>query len=202
MRALPILWCFLNTASAAVTIDSNFWAAYEPYQQYSATTIRDLIALREGDLLETAQDIDGLELRVVGRSAPTASLISARVVIDSIARQRLQVKVLGYSSSPNNRQEPALTRRLLNAGQANRLTELLEVAGFWDAPYLLNSSRRDEAFIASCTDGNGWIIEAFRPGTYQLISRTNCLGPDETVSEILDFLLGIAGIATEDFTMP
>lgn len=203
MRVLPVLCCcLLNTSWAAITIGPEFWDAYQPNQQYSSAMMRDLIALREGDLLETAREIDGLELRVVGRSSPSSSLISARVVIDSIARERLQLKVLEYDPSPNSRSDPALSRRLLRMDQADALIELLEGIDFWNAPYLIEQTRPTNDIGSDCVEGNGWVVEAFRPGTYQLISRPNCRGPDQVVVEILEFLLGISGVNIDDSLTP
>jgi hypothetical protein len=191
-------WVLSGTVSAAVTLDPAFWDDYRPYQQYSPETIRDLIALSEGDLLETAREIDGLELRVVGRTSPISRLISARVVIDSVARQRLQVKVIPFDPSPNGRQRPALTRRLLSDEEAQELTALLIELKFWNAPYRLDGRDEIDRAAADCNEANGWIVEAVRPGAYQLISRTNCDSPDSAASRIRDYLLGLAGVSVAD----
>jgi hypothetical protein len=196
MRNLVFLAVFvLCSAQAAVTLDPSFWDDYQPYQQYSDAVISDLIALREGDLLETASSIDGLELRIVGRDAPGAMLISVRVVIDSVARQRLQAKTIPFDLAQSGRAKPTLQRRPLRDDEAQALTEMLETTHFWDAPYSLETVERDAVLQNACEEGNGWIVEAVRPGAYQLISRANCEGLDPSVAAIRDLLLAIAGIS-------
>ena len=173
---------------AAVSLDRDFWETYRPYQQYSAETVRELVALDEGDLLETGRDIDGLELRIVGRSAPNAPLVSVRTVIDSIAMRRLQVKVLPFSLSPSATGRPDARRRQLTADQAGMLIALLERSGFWDAPY------RPQKTAGVCRDAGHWIVEAVRPGIYQLIARDDCGDLPDIVNDIRDYLLALADV--------
>jgi hypothetical protein len=196
MRALLILACILSTpARAAVVIDSDFWDSYEPYLQYSRETLRELAALGEGDLLETAREIDGLELRVVGRNSRASNLISARLVIDSVVRQRLQVKIVSFDLSPNTNPEPTMRRRQVTAAQADALMTLLEQQHFWDAPYSVSAP---DAGSLNCSDTGHWIIEAVKPGAYQLISRMACGGLDPAAAAIRDFLLDLAGVSAAD----
>jgi len=176
---------------AAVTLDPQFWDSYRPYQQYSDELIRELFLLEEGDLLETGRDIDGLELRIVGRSAPNAALISVRAVIDSVAMRRLQVKILPLTLSPNA--APDSRRRLFTAEQAQLLTQLLERLGFWSAPY----RPAGETAGAACSDAGHWLAEAIRPGSYQLLARSDCGELDPIVADIRDYLLGLADIALD-----
>lgn len=196
MRALLILACILsNAARATVVIDSDFWDSYEPNRQYSRETMRELAALGEGDLLETAREIDGLELRVVGRDSQASNLISARLVIDSVARQRLQVKILPFELSPNTNPEPTMRRRQVTAAQADALLTLLERQQFWDAPYSVSAP---DAGSLNCANSGHWIIEAVKPGAYQLISRTTCGGLDPAAAAVRDFLLDLAGVSATD----
>jgi hypothetical protein len=197
MRRLLILSClFARPIGAAVAIGPDFWESYEPYRQYSPETIRDLAALAEGDLLETARDIDGLELRVVGRQSGASDLISARLVIDSVARRRLQVKTVPFALSPNGSPPPTVRRRLVTSAEADALTALLDRSSFWDAPYSLPIPESRD-----CADGGQWMLEAVRPGTYQLLVRTECGGLDPATAEIRDFLLDLVGIAVSDATL-
>lgn len=196
MRTLLILSCCLSSAAgAAIAIDPGFWESYEPYQQYSRETLRDLAVLREGDLLETARDIDGLELRVVGRSSRSLNLVSARLVIDSMIGRRLQVKVVPFELSPNRSTEPTMHRRPVSAAQADALIAMLERRHFWEASY---STPAPDAGSLDCSGASQWIIEAVRPGTYQLIARTACGGLDPAAAEIRDFLLDLADISAVD----
>jgi hypothetical protein len=206
---LSLLAC--GAGHAALELDAAFWDSYVPYQQYTATNLGDLVALREGDLLETGSEIDGLEIRVVGRASPTADLVSARAVIDSIVRNRLQIKVLPFALSPNERPRLESQRRQLSAAQADELQELLERLHFWDAPYSLTApvaasadgdapagvQRAAVLTPGRCTDPGHWIVEAVRPGEYELIARSDCAALDPVVAEIRDFLLGLAGITIE-----
>jgi hypothetical protein len=196
MRRLLILSCVLASAArAAVTIDPDFWESYQPYRQYPPETIRDLAALGEGDLLETARDIDGLELRVVGRRTRASALISARVVVDSVARRRLQVKTVPFVLSPNSNAAPTVRRRQVTSAEADALMALLDRSGFWDAPYTVPNSE-----LLDCADGGQWMLEAIRPGTYQLIVRIECGGLDPVATGIRDFLLDLAGISVSNPT--
>lgn len=197
MRWLLIVSCiFLIPAVAAVTIDPDFWESYQPYRQYSTEAIRDLAALGEGDLLETARAIDGLELRVVGRRSRASVLISARLVIDSVARRRLQVKTVPFALSPNSNPSPTVRRRLVTSAESDALVALLEQSNFWDAPYSLPNSEPGD-----CADGGQWMLEAVRPGAYQLIVRTGCGGLDPAAADIRDFLLDLAGVTASDPTL-
>lgn len=187
-----------ESVPAAVELDSDFWDTYDAFEQYSPETFQELIALREGDLLATGRDITHLELRVIGRDSIYDKLISARAVIDRSIGRRLQVKVLPYSLSPNASREPTLTRRLLTLEQTEALLALLDETGFWEAPYSLDASlpgERQADPTARCPEGGHWIVEAVRPGTYQLVARSTCDGLDPAIGEIRDFLLGIAGIS-------
>lgn len=192
-----------GTAAAALDLDADFWQDYVPYQQYTDSTLRDLYALQEGDLLETAREIDGLELRVIGRASAGSDLISARVVIDSVVRQRLQVKIVPFSLSPNSGPRPRLQRRQLSGAQADSLLALLEQLSFWQAPYASanrNSEAADTAASGTdprCDDAGHWIIEAVRPGSYQFIARSSCMTLDPLVTEIRDYLFGLAAIAAD-----
>lgn len=186
------LLALLATASrAAVTLDPNFWDAYEPFGQYSFATIRDLTALNEGDLLQTARDIDGLELRLVGRRSPFDPLVSARIVVDSTAMMRLQLKFIPFELPPTGRPRPRSVRRLVTAEQAARLESLLEKWDFWDAPYSLEGTA--VADQVGCENAGHWIVEAVRPGRYEIMSRSSCGGLDPAVAEIRDFLIDLAG---------
>lgn len=195
---LPILAlslaAFAAPVRAAVSLDPAFWETYVPYQQYSAATRRDLFALREGDLLETGAEIDGVELRIVGRRASYADLISARVVVDSVARERLQLKILPSELTAAQDPRPEGTRRQLSRGQAEALVALLEEVGFWDAPYRLGDDEESAAFAGACDEAGRWIIEAVRPGMYQLIARSECGGLDPAAAAIRDFLLDLADV--------
>jgi hypothetical protein len=200
-----------GTGDAAIELDATFWDNYVPYQQYTAVNLRDLVALREGDLLETGSEIDGLEIRVVGRSSSTADLVSARAVIDSIVRNRLQLKVLPFSLSPNDPPRLESQRRQLSAAQADELQELLEQLHFWEAPYSADTpddaAENGDAPAAvhsagvltpgRCADPGHWIVEAVRPGEYELIARSGCAELDPIVAQIRDFLLGLAGVSLE-----
>jgi len=192
MRRALILACLpLNPALAAVSLDRDFWETYRPYQQYSHETIDELIALDEGDLLETARDIDGLELRIVGRTAANAALVSVRVVIDSVARQRLQFKQVPYALSPNAGERPTMRRRQLDSGQTDSLLRLLEQSQFWDAPYRPRGI--GDGAAGTCSNAGHWIVEAVRPGGYQLITREDCGNLDPLVRQLRDLLLEFAG---------
>lgn len=184
----------LGTARAGVAIDDRFWESYRPYQQYSREALRDLIALGEGDLLETAREIDGLELRLIGRESAGSPLLSARVVIDSVARERLQVKVIPFSLSPGQNRNLISRRRALTPDQADRLVSLLEEVEFWDAPYRIDDADVSSSTSRDCATGAAWLIEAYRPGTYQLVARSECSGLDASISEIRRFLLELAGV--------
>ena len=205
MRPAALLFFLLSTrAWPAVELDAEFWENYDPYEQYTTETLRELIALQEGDLLETGRDITGVEIRVVGRSAPAAPLVSARAVVDSSIGRRLQVKRIPYSLSPNTDGRPELTRRLLTGEQAEGLLALLDETGFWDAPYSLtgagDASGADgqpnpgSGAQAICHESGHWIVEGVRPGMYQLSKATSCDGDDTMIIEIRDYLLGIAGM--------
>lgn len=200
MQRLFILVCLLSlSAGAAVTIDPEFWKSYRPYQQYSREMIRDLAALGEGDLLETARAIDGLELRVVGRHTSASKLVSARIVIDSVARRRLQVKIVPFELSPSGIEAPAVRRRQVTPAQAEALMALLDDSGFWDAPYDLEAP---DTGPLGCSDAGQWVIEGVRPGTYQLIVRSECGGLETAAAEIRGFLLDLAGVSAIDAPPP
>jgi hypothetical protein len=182
-------------AAADVQLEPGFWDDYVPYRQYSEQTLSDLRVLQETDLLETGRDIDGLEFRVMGRNSSTSSLISARVVIDSVLRLRMQVKVAPSTLSPNDDAEPPMQRTLLSTDQAETLLRLLEDWGFWDAPYALD--RPAAARGLDCSNAGEWLVEAIRPGTYQLVSRSTCGGLEPAVAEIRDFLLGLVDVRAD-----
>jgi len=187
-----------ESVPAAVELDAEFWDTYHAFEQYSPETLRELVALGEGDLLETGRDITHLELRVVGRDSIYDKLISVRAVIDRSIGRRLQAKVIRYSISPTASREPALTRRQLSGEQTEALLALLDDTGFWEAPYSLDTGSRGIAGDdsgARCAESGHWIVEAVRPGAYQLIARSTCAGLDPTLETIRDFLLDIAGIA-------
>jgi len=190
MRILLILILTIPSAArAAVSIGPAFWDSYEPYRQYSARTLRRLSILREGDLLETAREIDGLELRVVGREDPASALISARVVIDSVVRERLQIKIVPFELSSGNPGTPTARRHQLRPEEAEALPELLERLHFWDAPYRPGNPASDQ-----CPNGGHWVVEAYRPGSYQIIARSTCPRLDSLVAEIRNFLLRLGGV--------
>jgi hypothetical protein len=187
---LILILTIAGAARAAVSIGPAFWDSYEPYRQYSARTLRNLATLRESDLLETARDIDGLELRVVGREGPASALISARVVIDSVVRERLQIKIVPFELSSGNTSEPTTRRHQLSPDETEALVDLLERTRFWEAPY-----RYENPGSGQCSSNDGhWVVEAYRPGSYQIVARSTCPQLDSVVAAVRDFLLGIAGI--------
>lgn len=185
-----------GAARAAITLDPGFWDSYQPFGQYSRETIRDLTKLNEGDLLETARDIDGLELRLVGRMSAVDPLVSARLVIDSSAKMRLQIKLIPFELPPTGRPRPESLRRPLTAGQAAALEMLLDKWDFWDAPYSLDGRPAPGSAEVGCENAGYWIIEAVRPGAYEIVARSTCGGLDPAVAEIRDFLLGLARVPT------
>lgn len=197
MRILLILAMIIPGATnAAVSLGPAFWNTYEPYRQYSSRMIRELAILREGDLLETAREIDGLELRVVGRASPASALISARVVIDSVARERLQIKVVPFGLSSGGG-DPTSRRRQLRPAEAQALTALLDRLHYWDAPY-----RLEDADSNQCPDAGHWVVEAYRPGSYQIIARSTCPKLDPLVAEVRDLLLDLAGVTKTGAIQP
>jgi hypothetical protein len=188
LQSLP-----MTGSLAAVTLDPEFWDSYQPFWQYSHTTIRDLTALNEGDLLQTARKIDGLELRLIGRRSPYDPLISARIVVDSTAMRRLQVKYIPFEFPPTGRPWPQSVRRPITADEAETLERLLEKWDFWDAPYSLEGRTAADEDAAGCENAGHWIIEAVKPGSYEIMSRSSCGGLDPAAAEIRDFLIDLAG---------
>lgn len=190
MRILLTLILTIPVAAPAdISIGPAFWDSYEPYRQYSARTLEDLARLREGDLLETARDIDGLELRVIGRDSPVSALISARVVIDSVARERLQIKIVPSELSSGETKAPTARRHPLSPDETEALAALLERVQFWNAPY-----QSGNLAAGRCPNGGHWIVEAYRPGSYQIIARSDCPRLDSAVAEIRDFLLSLGSV--------
>jgi hypothetical protein len=79
----------------------------------------------------------------------------------------------------------------LSSGQAARLVELLDELSFWDAPYRPPGADAG----AACKDAGHWIVEAIRPGSYQLIARDDCGTVSPLVAGIRDYLLSLAGMS-------
>lgn len=183
---------FAGQAMAQVQLEPGFWDDYVPYRQYSQQTLDDLSILQETDLLETGRDVDSLEFRIVGRNSSSSELISARVVIDSVQRLRMQVKLAPPTLSPNDDAESPMQRTLLSTDQAETLLRMLEEWGFWSAPYALEAPTRVVGL--DCSNAGDWLVEAVRPGTYQLVTRSTCGGLDPAVVEIRDFLLGLVDL--------
>jgi hypothetical protein len=192
-RCLVIALLLTGTASATIAIDPGFWENYEPFGQYTEATIRDLIALDEGDLLDSARGSTGLTIRMVGRDAENESLVSARLSLGSAARKRVQIKVVPFMLPRVETSPPRTYRRQVTDEQAAALLALLDQWDFWAAPYSMDPGA-DSA--GSCSDSrNGWIIEGFEPQRYQILFRSNCGGLEPAAAALRDFLLGLADVS-------
>ena len=194
---IPLLFC-PGPIWATERLDQEFWEYYEPFDQYSEETIRDLRGLEERDLLRFHRRLDGIVFRVVGRNSAFSKLVSARISVDAKTRSTVTVKVLPSGRS-RSIASLSVRSRVVSAESAAALLALLERHDFWSAPADEVRSARADGLEVICFDAGGWLIEGVTPDRYQQIFRSNCERLDPAAAEIRDFLLALVGVTPGGF---